>query len=135
VRWVTELQNYNFILQHKPGNLLRRADALSQQPNTYKGENDNEKTVLLKEEMFQINYQQILLDLEEEIQQQQKATEKEVESSLEREELGQQWKIEHRFVTTLRVNSGCNERQRLEGDKAKSKLVKRKEYRVLLRYL
>jgi hypothetical protein len=38
-------------------------------------------------------------------------------------------------VTTLRVNSGCNERQRLEGDKAKSKLVKRKEYRVLLRYL
>jgi hypothetical protein len=39
------------------------------------------------------------------------------------------------LVTTLRVNSGCNERQRLEGDKAKSKLVKRKEYRVLLRYL
>jgi hypothetical protein len=38
-------------------------------------------------------------------------------------------------VTTLRVNSGCNERQRLEGNKAKSKLVKRKEYRVLLRYL
>jgi hypothetical protein len=39
------------------------------------------------------------------------------------------------IVMTLRVNSGCNERQRLEGDKAKSKLVKHKEYRVLLRYL
>jgi hypothetical protein len=39
------------------------------------------------------------------------------------------------LVTTLRVNSGCNERQRLEGNKAKSKLVKHKEYRVLLRYL
>jgi hypothetical protein len=39
------------------------------------------------------------------------------------------------IVTTLRVNSGCNERQRLEGNKAKSKLVKRKEYRVLLCYL
>jgi hypothetical protein len=38
-------------------------------------------------------------------------------------------------VTTLRVNSGCNERQRLEGNKAKSKLVKHKEYRVLLCYL
>jgi hypothetical protein len=39
------------------------------------------------------------------------------------------------YVTTLRVNSGCNKRQRLEGDKAKSKLVKHKEYRVLLCYL
>jgi hypothetical protein len=38
-------------------------------------------------------------------------------------------------VMTLRVNSGCNKRQRLEGNKAKSKLVKHKEYRVLLCYL
>jgi uncharacterized protein (UPF0297 family) len=48
--------------------------------------------------MFQINYQQILLDLEEEIQQQQKETEKEVKSSLEREGLGQQWKTEHGLI-------------------------------------
>jgi hypothetical protein len=38
-------------------------------------------------------------------------------------------------VMTLRVNSGCNKRQRLESNKAKSKLVKCKEYRVLLCYL
>jgi hypothetical protein len=42
---------------------------------------------------------------------------------------------EYHSVTTLRVNSGCNKRQRLEGNKAKSKLVKCKEYRVLLHYL
>jgi hypothetical protein len=33
-------------------------------------------------------------------------------------------------VMTLRVNSGCNKRQRLEGNKVKSKLVKCKEYKV-----
>jgi hypothetical protein len=69
-RWITKLQEYDFLLQHKPGNLLRRADALSRQPNTYKGEKDNEETILLKEELFQVNYQQIPLDLKEEIQQQ-----------------------------------------------------------------
>jgi hypothetical protein len=28
-RWVTKLQNYDFLLKHQLGNLLRRADALS----------------------------------------------------------------------------------------------------------
>ena len=51
-RWITELQEYNFTLHHKPGKTNVKADILSRRVDHKRGENDNEDVVLLKPEWF-----------------------------------------------------------------------------------
>jgi RNase H-like domain found in reverse transcriptase len=51
VHWVLFLLRFNFHLVHKPGSLMKKADALSQRPDHKKGvENDNKDITLLKPE-------------------------------------------------------------------------------------
>jgi hypothetical protein len=51
-RWVLDLQEYNFVLKHRPGKTNTKADALSRRADFDKGETDNEGTIVLKEERF-----------------------------------------------------------------------------------
>lgn len=52
VRWVLELQNYDFSLLHKPGKLQIHGDPLSRHPDHDKGTTNNEDIVLLKPQWF-----------------------------------------------------------------------------------
>src|SRR5882762_8135200 len=52
-RWITELQEYNFTLHHKPGKTNVKANPLSRQSDHKRGENDNEDITMLKPEWFQ----------------------------------------------------------------------------------
>ena len=49
-RWITELQEYDFQLIHKPGNSQKKVNALSRRPDYSQGKNDNEDQTVLKEE-------------------------------------------------------------------------------------
>ena len=51
-RWVTELQDYDFKLLHKPGSQMTKADLLSRWADHAKGEDDNTDVMLLKAEWF-----------------------------------------------------------------------------------
>ena len=51
-RWITELQEYNFTLHHKPGKTNIKADILSRRADHNRGENDNEDITMLKSEWF-----------------------------------------------------------------------------------
>jgi hypothetical protein len=51
-RWVTDLQEYNFIIKHRPGKSNSKADILSRRAGHAKGENDNEGITLLKDDLF-----------------------------------------------------------------------------------
>lgn len=51
-RWVTEMQEYDFTLHHKPGKTMTKADALSRRAGHDKGQSDNENVTVLKEEWF-----------------------------------------------------------------------------------
>jgi hypothetical protein len=51
-RWIMDLQEYNFMIKHRPGNANTKADLLSQRAGFPKGENDNEDVILLKENHF-----------------------------------------------------------------------------------
>ena len=51
-QWITELQEYNFTLHHKPGKTNVKADLLSRRVDHKKGENDNEDIMMLKPEWF-----------------------------------------------------------------------------------
>ena len=44
----TELTDYDFVLTHKPGKMLAKADALSRTPQFDKGEYDNEDVTFIK---------------------------------------------------------------------------------------
>ena len=51
-RWFTELQDYYFVLTHKPGKTMGKPDALSRNAVRKEGQHDNENVVLLKPELF-----------------------------------------------------------------------------------
>ena len=51
-RWLTELQEYDFKLLHKPGSQMTKADLLSRRADHTRGENDNANVTLLKPELF-----------------------------------------------------------------------------------
>ncbi len=51
-RWVTELAEYHFILQHKPSILNKKADLLSQRDDHDQGKGDNDDVVVLQAEHF-----------------------------------------------------------------------------------
>ena len=50
--WVTELSEYEFILHHKPGTSMGKADTLSRMTNLETGVNDNKDIIVLKPELF-----------------------------------------------------------------------------------
>jgi hypothetical protein len=43
--WVSQLQEYDLELKHRPGRLHGKADFLSRPPNIDKGEHDNEQII------------------------------------------------------------------------------------------
>ena len=64
-RWLTELADYDFTLQHKPGRTHLKPDLLSRRADHEKGEKDNEDITFLKPEWFRA--QEFSLDQEDEI--------------------------------------------------------------------
>jgi hypothetical protein len=53
VRWVSNLQDYNFSMYHILGKANTRADLLSHSPDHFCREDDNKEVVALGPEMFQ----------------------------------------------------------------------------------
>ena len=51
-RWATELSEYEFVLHHKPGTSMGKADTLSRMTNLETGVNDNKDIIVLKPELF-----------------------------------------------------------------------------------
>ena len=51
-RWQTELQEYDFLLVHKPGAQMKKADLLTRRADFQAGRGDNSDIVLLKEDAF-----------------------------------------------------------------------------------
>jgi hypothetical protein len=49
--WLTQLQDYNFVITHIPGKQNSKADILSRHPGTETGQNDNDNTILLPESL------------------------------------------------------------------------------------
>jgi len=49
-QWMTELQEYNFQLVHKPRSSQKKVDALSRRPDHSQGKSNNEDQMVLKEE-------------------------------------------------------------------------------------
>ena len=47
-----ELQDYDFVLNHKPGKQMTKADLLLRQASHERGENDNKNLVLLNNFLF-----------------------------------------------------------------------------------
>ena len=56
-RWQTELQEYDFLLVHKPGAQMKKADLLTRRADFKMGKDDNRDIVLLKEGFFVGNIQ------------------------------------------------------------------------------
>ena len=51
-RWKTEMQEFNFVLIHKPGPQMKKADLITRRADFKTGENDNENVTLLKNDLF-----------------------------------------------------------------------------------
>jgi hypothetical protein len=51
-RWIMDLQEYNFMIKHRPGKANTKANLLSRRAGFPKGENDSENIILLKENHF-----------------------------------------------------------------------------------
>ena len=51
-RWQTELQEYDFLLVHKPGAQMKKADLLMHHADFKLGKDDNQEIVLLKDKLF-----------------------------------------------------------------------------------
>ena len=51
-RWVSEMQDYQFVLVHKPGSQNGKADFLSRRADHDRGVEDNLNVTLLKPEFF-----------------------------------------------------------------------------------
>ncbi len=51
-RWVTELAEYHFVLQHKPGALNKKADLLFRRDNHDQGKEDNQEIIVLSPDHF-----------------------------------------------------------------------------------
>src|SRR6202040_4183420 len=50
--WVSQLQEYDFLLHHRPGRLHAQADFLSRPPNVDKGDHDNEQVIAFPDNLF-----------------------------------------------------------------------------------
>jgi hypothetical protein len=51
-RWLTTLQDYNFVLKHVPGKIHAAADMLSRPLGVDTGTQDNQDVVVLPDKLF-----------------------------------------------------------------------------------
>ena len=51
-RWLTTLQDYNFIIKHVPGKIYAATDMLSRPPGVDMGAQDNQDVIVLPERLF-----------------------------------------------------------------------------------
>ena len=51
-RWKMGMQEFNFVLIHKPGPQMKKADLITRRADIKTGENDNENAMLLKNDLF-----------------------------------------------------------------------------------
>ena len=49
-RWILDLQEYHFVIKHRPGRTNTKVDILSQRADYAQGKNDNEGVIMLKDE-------------------------------------------------------------------------------------
>jgi hypothetical protein len=55
-RWALFLSRFDFVLQHKPGKLSTKPDALSRRADHFKSDaDDNKERTLLSSEVFKVN--------------------------------------------------------------------------------
>src|SRR5712675_831467 len=95
-RWLSELQNYDFILEHKAGVTMGKADALSRRSDHNDGKNDNKNLVLLKPGQFSIAYQNIDDGLLKEIAEAREFIKEEVKRAVG---MNDEWKEKGQVVT------------------------------------
>ena len=92
---MTELQEYDFQLIHKPGNSQKKVDMLSRRPDHSQGKGDNEDQTVLKEEWFRnLTIQEG--EFQKEVEKVEKFTEEEVRGAIERLEEG--WRREEKVI-------------------------------------
>jgi len=94
-QWLSELQDYDFQLIHKPGNTMKKADTLSCRPDHDTRKEDNEDRILLKEERFRI----LVMDKEElwkELEDTKEFIEAEVKAALKEGREG--WRKEEKVI-------------------------------------
>jgi len=80
--WITELQEYDFQLIHKPGNSQKKVDALSCRPDHTQGKDDNTDQTLLKGEWLR----NVVIEKKEfwrEVEEAEEFIEKEVRGAIE----------------------------------------------------
>jgi len=84
---MTELQEYNFQLIHKPGSSQKKMNILSHRPDHTQGKDDNVDQMLLKEEWFR-NVVTQKGEFWKEIEEAEEFIEEEVRGVVERQEEG-----------------------------------------------
>ena len=85
---MTELQEYDFQLVHKPSNSQKKVDALSRRPDHSQGKDDNEDQTVLKEEQFRnLTIQE--REFWKEVEEAEEFMEEEVQGAMERSKEGQ----------------------------------------------
>jgi len=84
---MTELQEYNFQLIHKPGSSQKKMNILSYRPDHTQGKDDNVDQMLLKEEWFR-NVVTQKGEFWKEIEEAEEFIEEEVRGVVERQEEG-----------------------------------------------
>jgi len=84
---MTELQEYNFQLVHKPGNTQKKVDTLSKRPDHNQRKDDNKDQTVLKEEWFR-NLTIQKGEFWKEIKEAEEFMEEKVQGAMERSEEG-----------------------------------------------
>jgi len=92
---MTELQEYDFQLVHKPGNSQKKVDTLFRRPDYSQGKDDNEDQTVLKEEWFR-NLMIQEGEFWKEVEKAEEFMEEEVQGAIERLEEG--WRREGKVI-------------------------------------
>ena len=92
---MTELQEYNFQLVHKPRSSQKKVDVLSRRPDHSQEKSDNKDQTVLKEEQFR-NITTQEEEFWKEIEEAEDFTEEEMQGAVERSEEG--WKREEKVI-------------------------------------
>ena len=92
---MTELQEYDFQLIHKPSSSQKKVDTLSRRLNHGQGKDDKENQMMLKEEQFR-NLITQEGEFWKKIEEAEKFTEEEVQGAIKRSEEG--WRQEGKVI-------------------------------------
>ena len=92
---MTELQEYDFQLIHKPSSSQKKVDTLSRRLNHGQGKDDKENQMMLKEEQFR-NLITQEGEFWKKIEEAEKFTEEEVQGAIKRSEEG--WRQERKVI-------------------------------------